>query len=496
MNSKSRNQNMKNYSSPLSRRKFIGLTGSAALAIPALSKDVLGANERVRIGMVGCGGRARSLINMFAAVPNVQVVAVCDPDTAQMAGLLKKFAGKGENPRDVSGIAQIQDYRKLYEREDIDAVVIASTNSWHVLHAIHAMEAGKDVYIEKPVSWGIWEGQQLVAAEKKYNRIATVGFQNRSDPGPQEGIKFIQEGNLGKILSAHVCCFRNRSSIGARIAEPQKAPATCDYNLWLGPAADLPIHRKKFHYDWHWVWNTGNGDIGNQAPHEIDLACWVLGDGPLPKTMNSFGGRFAWNDAGNTPNLHTAWYEQAGVPVIIEVNDLKLSPDRNTSAIRNKIRVGIIVKCEGGELRGGRGGMYVVDENGQKIHNFKGNGGKLHQSNFIDAVRSRNREDVACSIVAGERSSAVAHLANISLQSGQVVESEALNKAIAHDEMLQTIGAEQQTQLSAWGIDKPSYTLGTTLSINPDMVAVAGPGLDQGLVRRDGRGEFKIPELV
>ena len=487
---------MIHYSSPLSRRNFIGLTGSAALAVPVFGKDILGANDRVRIAMVGCGGRARGLITMFAKVPNVQVVAVCDPDTAQMAGLLKKFAGKGENPRDVSGIAQIQDYRRLYERNDIDAVVIASTNSWHALHAIQAMEAGKDVYVEKPVSWGIWEGQQLVAAEKKYNRIITAGFQNRSDPGPQDGIQFIQEGNLGKILSAHVCCFRNRNTIGPRIAEPQKAPSTCDYNLWLGPATDLPIHRKRFHYDWHWLWNTGNGDIGNQAPHEIDLASWVLGDGPLPKTVNSFGGRFGWNDAGNTPNLHTAWYEQAGVPVIIEVNDLKLSPDRNTSAIRNKIRVGIVVKCEGGELRGGRGGMYVVGEDGQKTHTFKGDGGKAHQARFIDAVRSRDRAAVPCSIPAGERSSAVAHLANISLQSGTVVESEALNKAIGSNEMLQTIVAEQQTQLAAWGIDKPNYTLGTTLSIDPDTVTVSGSGLDQSLVRRDGRGEFKIPELV
>ena len=485
---------MTNLASIVSRRKFLALTGSTACALPVFGTSVVGANNRVRIAVIGCGGRGRSLLGMFSSIPEVELVAVCDPDTKQMESALAKTQKKLKS--DLSQVARIQDYRRVLERDDLDAVVIAAPNHWHTLLAIQAMEAGKDVYVEKPVSHSVWEGQQLVAAEKKYGRMIGGGFQNRSDPGPQEGIKFVQEGNLGKMNSVHVCCFRNRNTIGAHLDKPLVPPATCDYNLWLGPAQDVPILRPQFHYDWHWIWNTGNGDIGNQAPHEIDLACWVLGDGPLPTSIQSVGGRFGWNDAGETPNLMTAWYEQAGIPVIIEVNDLKLSPTRNVSHMRNKVRVGIVVNCEGGELRGGRGGMYVVGDDGKtKIHSFPGNGGGGHQKNFIDAVRSRDRSAIAASIVDAERSSAVAHLANVSMRSGGVAQSDAIASAVGDNEMVQTILREQGEQLSAWGITTPDYALGSKLSINPDTIEVSGEGLDPNWIRTPGRGEFAVPEL-
>ena len=486
----------------VSRRSFMALAGSAAFALPALGNAIQGANDRVRIALVGCGGRARSLASMFAAEPGAQLAAVCDPDTARMDGLLNGLKGKlAGNEKtagvDLSSVLKLQDYRRVYERSDVDAVVVATPNHWHSLHAIQAMQAGKDVYVEKPVSHSVWEGQQLVAAEKKYDRIVAAGFQNRSDPGPQAGIRYVQEGNLGKIESVHVCCFRNRSSIGARRSEPLTPPASCDYDLWLGPAQDEPMFRPKFHYDWHWVWNTGNGDIGNQAPHEIDLACWLLGDGALPCAIRSMGGRFGWNDAGETPNLMTAWYEQAGVPVIIEVNDLKLSPERNVSPTRNHIRVGMVVKCEGGELRGGRGGMYVIGEDGKtKVKRFPGDGGRAHQKNFIEAVRSRDRSSLAVSIASAERSCAVAHLANASLRSGGSADSGALAKAAGDRDMIHQILSEQSSQLAAWGIEEPLYTLGSKLAIDPATREVSGAGLDQELIRTPGRDAFVVPSLV
>lgn len=493
---------MTTNNSKLSRRKFLALAGSAAIALPAFGKNILGANDRVRVALIGCGGRGGSLASIFYNMPQSQLVAICDPDTKQMDKLLGKMQkklseGEGQAAVDLSEIERIQDYRKVYERSDIDAVAIASPNHWHTLHAIHAMQAGKDVYLEKPVSHSIWEGQQLVAAEEKYDRILAAGFQNRSDPGPQEGIRFVQEGNLGKILSVHACCFRNRSSIGARLDTPLIPPQACDYNLWLGPAEDLPIYRSRFHYDWHWIWNTGDGDIGNQAPHEIDMACWLLGDSPLPRSVQSLGGRFGWNDAGETPNMMTAWYEQAGVPVIVEVNDMKMAPDRNVSPARNSIRVGLVVKCERGELRGGRGGMYALGEDGKtKIKKFPGNGGRGHQQNFIDAVRSRKPSLLVEDIASAERSSAVAHLANLSLRSGAVASSQSVDKAIGNNARIRQILDEQKVQLGAWGIENPSYTLGSKLEIDPKTVGVSGEGVDPHLIRTQGRGEFTVPELA
>jgi len=473
---------------------FIGKADAAALSLSVAGRSsVLGANNTVRIAVLGCGGRANVLADQFSKAKDSVVTVLCDPDTAQMDALTAKLAKKDV---DLSKAAREQDYRKVLERDDVDAVCICSPNYWHALQSIEAMAAGKDVYVEKPVSHSMWEGQQLVAAEKKYGQIIGGGFQNRSDPGPQDGIQFVQEGNIGKIQSVHAVCMRNRKSIGKQDAK-LTPPDTLDYNLWLGPCQDEDIHRTRFHYDWHWIWNTGNGDIGNQAPHEIDMACWILGDPALPAEMNCFGERFGWDDAGETPNMLTAWHEQAGVPCIIEVNDMWLAPERNTSPVRDGIRVGIIVKCEGGELRGGRGGMYVVGEDGKtKTHKFPGDGGMTHQENFLEAVRSRKSDGLRSKIVDAEKSSAVAHLANISYLSGASASAEALNQAIGNHEMLRTIAEEQARQLSAWGIDPPSYSLGGKIEVDPASGQVLTEGADPRLIKRDYREPFVVPELA
>jgi predicted dehydrogenase len=478
---------------PLSRRKFISLAGSSALAVSLSGQKVLGANERVRMALISCGGRANSLASQFAGVPGVEIVAICDPDTAQMESLIKRQAKK---EIDLSKVEQIQDYRKVYERNDIDAVVISSPNHWHTLHAIEAMAAGKHVYVEKPVSHNLWEGKQLVAAEKKYGKVIAAGTQNRSDPGPQAGIQYVQEGNLGKILSVHACCFRNRSSIGAPLAQPLVPPSTIDYNLWLGPVEDKPIYRPRFHYDWHWIFNTGDGDIGNQAPHEIDMMWWLMGDPSLPVQMKSFGGRFGWNDAGNTPNMHTAWFMKKGIPCIIEVNDLWVTPEENRPGIRDQVRVGIVVRCEGGELRGGRGGMYVVGEDGTtKIEKFPGDGGQNHAQNFIDAVRAGNNRKLAAKITNSVKSANLAHLANISYRTGSEVPEKRLRAMVKDDKQLNLILDEQAAQLKNWGIDQPKYTRGQIIKVDPKTATVKNEGVEK-LVRPLGRKEFSVPELV
>jgi Oxidoreductase family, NAD-binding Rossmann fold len=470
-----------------SRRQLIKFCGLTALATSCYGRSP---NETVRIGMIGCGRRARDLVSQFLKIKDVVIVALCDPDPAQMESLATELAKQ----KGGAGVrAKFQDYRKLLESPDIDAVVVSSPNHWHTLHAIHAMQAGKDVYVEKPVTHELWEGRQLVAAEEKYGRIIAAGFQSRSDPGTRDGIQFIQEGNLGKIQSVHVCCFKGRDSIGIR-KTPLSPPPGADYHLWLGPAVDTQIFRENFHYDWHWAWNTGNGDIGNQTPHEIDIANRILGDGPLPKQIRSFGGRFCWNDAGVTPNLQVATYELAGVPVVIEVNNLKFSPTRDTVSSRDGIRVGVVVRCEGGQLRGGTGGMYAVGEDGKTpIKKFPGDGGAGHQENFIHAVRSRRHGDIASRIRVAERAAAIAHLATISYRSG--IQTRDLAEISVGDPMLETILTDQTQQLAAWAIATPIYISGRAIDLDPVTNKVVTPDITPALIRSENRPEFQVPDF-
>jgi predicted dehydrogenase len=473
----------------ISRRRLIKLCGLAALARPAFGQS---ANNTVRLGIIGCGRRAHGISKQFLKVKDVAIVALCDPDPAQFESLAKDL---GKSAGSSSGMKKFQDYRKLLESPDIDAVVVTSPNHWHALHAIHAMQAGKDVYLEKPVTHELWEGRQLIAAEEKYGRIIAAGFQSRSDPGTREGIQFVREGHLGKIESLHVCCFKERDRIGLR-KTPLTPPPGTDYNLWLGPAADLPMFREEFHYDWHWAWNTGNGDIGNQTPHEIDIANRVLGDASLPTKVRSFGGRFGWNDGGETPNLQVATYELAGVPVIVEVNNLKLSPTRNTIGARDGIRIGIVVRCEGGQLRGGLGGMYAVGKDGKEsIRKFPGDGGDGHQENFIQAVRSRRRADIASRLETAERSAAIAHLANLSYRSGNKTPTASMQEVTNGNPILQTILSDQANQLAAWGITAPEYNLGRVIDFDPATAKVTTPDIDPLLIRRHCRPDFEFPDL-
>jgi hypothetical protein len=473
----------------ISRRHLIKICGLAALARPIYGQS---ANNTVRIGIIGCGRRSHSISGQFFKIKDVSIVALCDPDPAQMESLAKDLGKKGAN---ASGMTKFQDYRRLLERPDIDAVVVTSPNHWHALHAIHAMQAGKDVYLEKPVTHELWEGHQLIAAEEKYGGIIAAGFQSRSDPGTRDGIQFVKEGHLGKIQSVHVCCFKDRDSIGIR-KTPLTPPPGTDYNLWLGPAADLPLYREEFHYDWHWAWNTGNGDIGNQTPHEIDIANRVLGDGSLPGQIQSFGGRFAWNDAGETPNLQVATYKLAGVPVIIEVNNLKLSPTRNNTGARDGIRVGVVVRCEGGQLRGGLGGMHAVGEDGKtSIKKFPGDGGDGHQENFINAVRSRRNADIASRIRIAERSAAIAHLANLSYRTGKKIPVASMEELTAGNPILQDILSDQRKQLADWGITAPEYNVGRIIDFDPVTTKVNTPDIDPTLIQRHCRPDFKFPDL-
>ena len=459
---------------------------------PSISKSVKGANDDIRVALAGMGIRAGATLNGFSKIPGVRVVALCDPDEAQTA----KHAGKftPDYPYET-----YTDVRRVIDNPDIDAIAIQTCNHWHVLIAIWACQAGKDVYVEKPVSHTIWEGRQLVKAGEKYNRIIQVGTQNRSDVGLRPMFEWLHAGNIGKSKSVRGLCYRNRQSIG-RLDQPLVPPATCDYNLWLGPARDEVLYRPQFHYDWHWDFNTGNGGIGNQGPHETDLIRWALGDSRMPSTVVSFGGRFGWNDAGNTPNMMVTAYDFDGIPVFFEVRQMRLKPDINAVAAYKGVRVGIIIECEGGSFRGGRGGGWIYDEDGKKAKQFEGDGGGQHMANFIDAVRSRRESDLHAPVESGHYSAVVSHLANISYRTGQHAPPEELRSAISGSEELIDAYERYSGHLADWNVDleKTPWTLGPALTYDNAKERFTGAmaGKANAYLHRPDRAPFIVPEKV
>lgn len=481
---------MHSLNSQLPRRRFLQTLGASAVAtLPSFGAQ--GANDTVRLAVVGCGGRGSGLLKQFNGLKNVDVVAVCDPDTNHTAKAAKALNGKAD---------QVQDYRKLLERDDIDGLIVATPNHWHALITIHACQAGKDVYVEKPVTHKLNEAAVMVEAAEKYKRVVQAGTQNRSDKGLIKAFDFIQSGEIGKITAIRGLCYRNRASIGRASNPPLTPPSTCDYDLWLGPAQDLPIMRKKFHYDWHWIWNTGNGDVGNQAPHEFDIMAWVLGDPALPTKVQSFGQRFAWDDAGQTPNMHTAWFELGGVPAVFETNNMWVTPKRNASPAFKGTRVGIIVTCEGGEFRGGRGGGYVVGPDGkERIHKFPGDAGGGHAQNFVDAIRSRKVESLRAPIQKSVDTAALSHLANISHRAGTPATSKELREGLlASSPTLLEVLDRQEAQLKEWSVDtnKTPYIAGAEVTVDPKTKMVTGALADSEFAVPPHRKGYTLPEKV
>src|SRR5216110_2250568 len=293
-----------------SRRDFLKVTG-AGVAGTALSVTasgyarILGANDRVRVAICGVRGRGNDHIHGFSRVPNTEIAALCDVDESVSSKRLDEIEKRGL-PKPKSYV----DIRKLLQDKDIDAISIAAPNHWHSLMAIWACQAGKDVYVEKPCSHNCFEGRQLVRAVKKYNRICQHGSQSRSNSGMLEAMQHLNDGTIGEVYLARAICYKWRASIGRAAVEP--VPSGVNYDLWTGPAPLKPFTRNRFHYNWHWIWDTGNGEVGNQAIHEIDIARWGLGVG-FPVSVSAMGGHFMFEDDQETPNtLHATFCFEGG----------------------------------------------------------------------------------------------------------------------------------------------------------------------------------------
>ena len=277
----------------------------------------------------------------IAKVPGFRLVGLCDPDQAVLEG---KYVKKNPLP----DVQKYRDLRKLLDEKNLDAVSIATPNHWHALAAIWAIQAGKDVYVEKPVSHNITEGRRIVEFARKHERMCQAGTQMRSSlQSIKQAVDYVQSGKLGKIKIARALNYKRRPSIG-KVDGPQQPPETVDFDLWTGPAEKSPIMRKQFHYDWHWQWNTGDGDIGNQGIHEMDVARWFLGAPDISPMVLTVGGRVGYVDDGQTPNSCVVWHDYPQAPMIFEVRGLPQNASSKQMDAYKGVAIGVVIECEGG----------------------------------------------------------------------------------------------------------------------------------------------------
>ncbi|EMI15939.1 oxidoreductase domain-containing protein [Rhodopirellula maiorica SM1] len=477
----------------LSRRHFISaaIAGGVTTSLAARALRAANANDEVSIGIIGCGVRGTKLMDQFQAVPGVNIVAVCDVDQERLGVAKERFpSAKG-----------FTDMRELIADERIDAVVIATCNHWHCLAAIWAMEAGKDVYVEKPLSHSHWEGKQAVAAARKYNRICQVGTQQRSDPMQAEIKQFLHdEQAIGDIQFARVNRYGIRRPIGKR-ATPLQVGKNVNYDLWVGPAADQPIYREALHYDWHWDWNTGSGEMGNWGVHVLDdVRNNVFRDSvALPTRILAGGGRVVFNDAGQTPNVHFAFFDTGSIPVVIGLSNLPGEPGGKTSPNHPGPDSGYIVVGEGGSLEGQRGRAVAKDSDGRIIKQFKGNRGDVvHQQNFIDAVRSRDASMLNTDIAVGNDSTGWCNLANLAVRAGGVFDS-ATAKAVDHPRWLDLVSAMGE-HLNNHGLDLNSEPLRMSPMLELDAATERFIGdhadVANRFLKREYRNGFEVPTLA
>lgn len=475
-----------------SRRDFLRHSG---LALAALAPGArVPWYDELRIAVVGVRGRGNDHIEGFRKLPGVRVVALVDVDAKVLAAAAKKFADRGEE------VATFADLRAALERKDIDAVSIATPNHWHSLQGIWACQAGKDVYVEKPVSHNVWEGAQLVAAARKHGRIVAAGTQCRSSHGIADGIAWMRAGNLGRVRFARGLCYKPRPSIG-KVAGAQTVPAHIDYDLWTGPAPKKDLHRKQLHYDWHWDFDTGNGDVGNQGIHQMDLARWALGESGLPRHTLSVGGRLGYDDDGNTPNTQLVWHDYASAPLLFEVRGLPR--DRAAQAgdwgkgmdAFLDTRIGVVVHCEGGTLRiPDYTRAIAFDKDGKEIQRFAG--ATDHFANFVAAVKSRKVEDLRADVQEGHVSSALCHLGNVSHQLGRAAGTKEIAAAIAEQADAAATFERMVAHLGQNGVDleRTPLQLGALL-VGDGAGGVKAPVGAAALLTREYRKGFEVPSL-
>ncbi|MSV29082.1 MAG: Gfo/Idh/MocA family oxidoreductase [Bryobacterales bacterium] len=413
------------------RRFFVGAAAAAA------ASRVCGANDRINVGIVGVGGRGGDHLSVYSQLPGARVVGVCDVSQAAreraQAMLLKNT---GEKAR------EFEDMREVYADSKVDAVSIATPNHWHALAAIWAMKAGKDVYAEKPASYDIAEGLKMVEVARDSKRMLQIGSQHRSNPFKIRGMAALRGGVIGDIYHVRGLCFKRRRSIGSKPDTP--VPPGVNWDLFRGPAPMRPFNELRFKYNWHWFWDTGNGEIGNTGVHEMGIARWAMGDPEWPKAVHSHGGKFVYKDDQETPNTMTSSFDFGDRELVFEIRGLPTGAEAVVSKTKGGWRpspsatspqagappLNVMI---GNIFLGSEGWAAMSDEGFQA---FKGDSDELvmqeypdkkrendptslHIQNFLSVCRSRNDKDLHDGIGIANMSAAMCHLANISYRVGR-----------------------------------------------------------------------------
>ncbi len=397
----------------IDRRTFLGAAGSvAALAGSAWGRPI-GANDRVRLGVIGTRGRGAELAGAFGKRSDVAVVSVCDVDDGSIPPALKALEKAGQATPRVE-----KDFRRLLDDREVDAVVVASPDHWHALMTVMACQAGKDVYTEKPASHNVVEGRRMVEAARKYGRVVQMGIQRRSMPHVQEAVAHVKGGGIGNVGMARAWIFKERLPIGP--PAPAPVPAGVDYAMWQGPAPDRPFMTNRFHYNWHWFWNWGTGELGNNGIHGLDVARWGLGvDAPL--TVASTGGNYVYRDR-EVPDTQIVTWEFPQTCLVWEHRLWDKHPIEGT---------GFGIAFHGDK------GVLIVDEAGWKVEGGAKAGGKAtaglgaHLGNFVDCVRSRATPNA--DIEVGHLSTRLCHLGNISQRVGRKLRFDASTESFPDD---------------------------------------------------------------
>ena len=487
----------------MKRRTFWKAGVAAAATLSLGSSRVLGANDDIRLGQIGIGsfvkigGKGRGDVRDFRNIPGVRVTALCDCDSDNLGHEVEQFKKRNEP------VKAFRDFRDLLDDPEIDAVSITTPNHWHSLMAIMACQAGKDVFVQKPASHNLFEGRKMVDAMRKYDRIVQATHGPRNSGATEEAFEYARSGNLGTMVCVYGINYRPRMSIG-KVDGPQPVPQACDYNLWCGPAPKKPLMREYLHYDWHWDWDTGNGDLGNMGIHAMDGCRWALDKDALPKRVISIGARLGYDDDGQTPNTLITLLDYEPVPIIFEVRGLPRNASfRKTTWTRKAnetmdsycgLRTGTVVRCEDGYVRDGA----AYNNDGERIRNFNRSRVNTKQ-NFIDAVRAHDGKMLHTDALEGHLSAGLVHMANISHRLGRSTSNEAICDAIQSEPEFRESFARLEQHLAANQIDphREPIMLGPMLELDPDAERFTGPFSKAAnrYVSREYREPFVIPKM-
>jgi predicted dehydrogenase len=492
------------------RRDFLKCAAAGGFAAFTISGTkasgrVLGANDRVRIAVAGINGRGHEHINEYLSMKHgVEIAYLVDPDS-------RLYESRSKIVKRRSGVTPkcVADLRKALEDKNLDAVSIASPNHWHSLLAIWAIQAEKDVYVEKPCCHNIFEGRKLVEAARRYNRIVQHGTQSRSDPHWAKAVAAVRSGQYGKLLISYGYASKPRGSIGFK--KPKTPPKELNFDIWLGPASQQPYHENIVHYNWHWFWDFGNGEIGNQGVHQMDICRWALPDGAAPRGVISLGGRFGYQDQGQTPNTQLTIIDCGEAKIFFEDRGLV---NGKTSKVTNEFYM------EGGVIKSGLffpngkgAGEELKGVSAKALNRRATLTGKLepssgfsfqdpqgcHFSNFIDCVRSRKRENLNAEIGEGFPSALLCHLGNLSYRLGTEVPFNPRTKALGDDKAAcEALDSMKEHLVNAAHLDlaDSKYHLGRKLTFDAKAEKFVDDEEANKLVTRNYRKPYVVPEEV